>query len=163
MTVSGTSTLHDWVSDVTKVQSDAQVQWNEGRLASIEKLTVRIPAESIVSTKGRIMDNKTYEALKSEEHPNISFQLQTADVQFKDGHYTIQSKGLLTVAGLRKSIRLTTIAQPVAGGGLTFTGAYTLKMTDYDIEPPTALMGSIKTGDEVTIDYSLTLSPQANN
>jgi hypothetical protein len=163
MTISGTSTLHDWVSSVTKINSDVQVQWKDGRLATIDKLIIRIPAESIISTKGRIMDNKTYEALKSEEHPNIRFQLKTADVVYKEGNYTIQSTGLLTIAGQSKTIRLTANAQPIAGGGLTFTGAYTLKMTDYGIEPPTALMGSIKTGDEITIDYSLSLSPQANN
>jgi len=27
-------------------------------------------------------------------------------------------------------------------------------MTDYNIEPPTAMMGALKTGDEVKINYS---------
>lgn len=163
MSVSGTSTLHDWTSEVTKVYGEAEVAWSDGQLASIDKLALRIPAEGIVSTKGRIMDNKTYDALKSEEHPNIRFQLQQANVQFAQGNYDIQATGWLTVAGERKSIRLTAKAQPIAGGALTFTGAYTLKMTDYGMEPPTALMGSIKTGDEVTINYNVTLGPKASD
>lgn len=163
MTIAGTSTLHDWVSSVTKVNSNVQVQWKDGRLATIDQLIIQIPVESIVSTKGRIMDNKTYEALKSEEHPSLRFQLQTADIKYGDGRYTIQATGLLTIAGQRKTISLRANATPIAGGGLTFTGAYTLKMTDYGVVPPTALMGSIKTDDEVTIHYRLTLSPQAND
>ena len=38
---------------------------------------------------------------------------------------------------------------------IVFRGELTLKMSDYEISPPTALMGTIKTGDEVTIRFSI--------
>lgn len=33
-----------------------------------------------------------------------------------------------------------------------------LNMRDYKMEPPTAMMGTIKVGEEVTIDFDLTIT-----
>jgi hypothetical protein len=38
-------------------------------------------------------------------------------------------------------------------GQLAFEGSQTIKMTDYGITPPTALFGTLKTGDEITITF----------
>jgi polyisoprenoid-binding protein YceI len=40
---------------------------------------------------------------------------------------------------------------------MTVSGDYTLKMTDYGIQPPKAMWGTIKTGDEVTIKFEIVL------
>jgi hypothetical protein len=44
-----------------------------------------------------------------------------------------------------------------ADGGVTFTGSKKLKMTDYKIKPPTALMGTLTTGDDIEIVFTITL------
>ena len=36
-----------------------------------------------------------------------------------------------------------------------FTGSIKIVMSDYGIEPPVAMFGTLKTGDEVTIDFEL--------
>ena len=48
---------------------------------------------------------------------------------------------------------------PLADGQYQVSGAYPMKMTDFGIEPPTALLGTMTTGDDVTINFNLTLSP----
>jgi hypothetical protein len=45
----------------------------------------------------------------------------------------------------------------VADGSISFAGSKKLKMTDYKIKPPTALLGSLTTGDEVEIVFQVTL------
>jgi|UPI000591D3CA polyisoprenoid-binding protein YceI len=163
MTVSGTSTLHDWTSDITKINAEAYIDWENGKVGNIRNLSVTIPVGGIVSTKGRIMDGKTWDALKKDKYPNITFKVGTADVKWVDGKYLITANGKLTVAGQTKTVTLKANGKPVANGGLVFSGSYDINMPDYGVEPPTALMGSIKTGEKVTIDYSVNMVPSNGN
>ena len=155
MSVAGTSTLHDWESEITQVNASAALDLDGAQLAGISKLKVTIPAKGIVSTKGRIMDNKTYDALKSAQHPKITFTLTKATLS----NSKVQATGQLTIAGTTKTVSLSADSKAGKAGAITFAGRYSLKMTDYNMAPPTAMMGTIKTGDEVTIKYQLTLAP----
>lgn len=155
ISVAGTSSLHDWESAVTKADANSRLELDGQQLKAINSLKVTIPAKGIVSTKGRIMDGKTYEALKADAHPNITFTLTTA----KLSGLNVSAKGKLALAGVTKDINLKATGQITPAGHITFKGSYSLLMTDYGMSPPTALMGSIKTGDEVTVHYSLTLAP----
>ena len=42
-------------------------------------------------------------------------------------------------------------------GDVEISGSKKLKMTDYNIDPPTALMGTMTTGDEVEIEFRIVL------
>jgi hypothetical protein len=42
-----------------------------------------------------------------------------------------------------------------ADKSFTVTGVKKMKMTDYNVKPPTALLGTIKTGNDITISYNL--------
>jgi hypothetical protein len=41
---------------------------------------------------------------------------------------------------------------------MNFAGAYKLNMTEYEMEPPTAMFGQIVTGEEVEIKFDLTVN-----
>ena len=155
MSVSGTSTLHDWESEATKASATADIGLAGAQLAEINSLNVTVAAKGIVSSKGRIMDNKTYDALKADKYPNITFRLDKATVNGSK----VQATGQLAIAGKTQTVSLSATSKTDGAGNITFSGSKALKMTDYGMEPPTALMGTIKTGDEVTIKYELTLTP----
>lgn len=156
MTIEGTSTLHDWVSAVNQFTADAEIEVSNNKLVAIPSLQVRIPVKGIKSTKGRIMDNKTYDALKADDHPAILFKLNK--MTLKDTNELL-AIGELKVAGQTKSVEFPVKYAIHSSGQIEFTGAYALKMTDYKMDPPTALMGSIKTGDEVTVRFACVLEP----
>ncbi|MCB0564557.1 MAG: YceI family protein [Phaeodactylibacter sp.] len=158
MTVSGTSTLHDWESEATEVVATGNLELAGVQLTGIDKLKVTVPAKRIVSSKGRIMDNKTYDALKADKYPNITFVLNKASVK----ESKVQATGQLTIAGKSQTVSLSATSKVNSAGNITFSGSKAIKMTDYGMEPPTALMGTIKTGDDVTIKYELTLKPNGN-
>jgi hypothetical protein len=44
-------------------------------------------------------------------------------------------------------------------GGLRATGVSTFKMTDFGVKPVTALLGTIRTGDAVTVKFDITGAP----
>lgn len=157
MSIAGTSTLHDWVSSVEQFSAQAEIEMTDNKLVNITALQVRIPVKEIKSTKGRIMDNKTYDALKAEDHPSILFKLTKMTLQ--DGNQ-LKASGQLTIAGKSKLVQFPVEYSVKPGSKLQFSGAYTLKMTDYDMAPPTAVMGTIKTGDEVTVRFTCVLEQE---
>ncbi|MCB9081815.1 MAG: YceI family protein [Lewinellaceae bacterium] len=159
MSVSGTSTLHRWESAVTKVNIKGKISLEDGVLDAINTLEVSIPAKGIISTKGKVMDSKTWEALKADEHPNITFQLTGIESLQRNGSsYNIKAKGNLTIAGAKKPVTLNVTGTVASDGKVTFKGSKTITLMDYNITPPKAVMGTIKVGEEVTINFEVTLA-----
>lgn len=159
MTISGTSTLHDWTSTANDVKVKGNIDMSNGSLTGIDNFTVSIPVKSIKSEKGGTMDNKTHQALKSDKHPTITYQLEKVNsIDKSNNGYKIRTQGKLTMAGSTKMIYMTVEAKKISNGAICFEGSYSLNMTDYGISPPTAMLGTIKTGEEVTINYKLTVS-----
>jgi len=150
MTVSGTSSLHDWESTVEDFSHTATITVEGNTLSKINQLEFTVVVKSIKSGK-RGMDKKTYEALRESDHPTISYILISSIP--KTGN-TVTSKGELTIAGKKRQIDME-VNYEIYPGIIEFRGELTLKMSDYEISPPTALMGTIKTGDEVTIRFSI--------
>lgn len=157
--ISGTSSLHDWTSKTDKLTASGDLTVENGTLVDIPSLKVNIPVTSITSEKGKIMDNKTYKALMSDDHPYITFKLE--DLQSIDTNgteITLTAKGQLTIAGKTKTIQLKAKAKADGKGGFQFSGSKALKMTDFGIDPPTALLGTLKTGDDITVAFKLSLA-----
>ncbi len=157
LTIKGTSNLHDWESQAKEVRANGSFTLDANVLQAINSLTVEIPVKSIKSAKGSIMDNKTYSALGANKHPLITFKLDKATVAKKGDSYDVNANGALTIAGTSNKISLTVQGKTGSDGSLTFSGSKKLKMTDYKIDPPTALLGTMTTGDEVEIVFKITL------
>jgi polyisoprenoid-binding protein YceI len=158
LTVNGTSSLHDWESDVTKVEWRGSFLVESSEVKEVANVTVKIPVTSIKSTKGKIMDNKTYDAFKSEKYPYIIFKMNKSQITGGNGTQTIKTEGALTMAGKTKQVTLTVKVKTLPNGDLQLTGSYPIKMTEYSMEPPTAMMGAIKVGEEVTVNFDLTVT-----
>lgn len=159
MSVAGTSTMHDWKSEVTNVQGTASIVWNGQELKSIDKVAIKIAAKSIKSEKGNMMDKLAWKALKADEFPTITYTLQKVNSITKSGAgYAINATGKLTIAGTSKVVTMNVTGKVLPNGGIQFSGTHKLLMTDYNIEPPTAMLGTMKTGNEVTIAFETTLA-----
>ncbi len=161
MTIKGTSNVHDWESSVEKVTGTAKVTFDDNGALHIEACTVNIPVTSIKSTKGSIMDKKTWKALKSDEYANIKYQLTDFGNLVKSSNgFTTNTTGKLTIAGKTKTVNISVKGRELDNGSIEITGSKALKMTDYGIDPPTALLGAMTTGDDVTIEFRVILSQQ---
>lgn len=162
LVVKGTSNLHDWESNAKEVRANGNFTFTAGTLKSIDALYVEIPVKSIKSAKGSIMDNKTYDALKADKFPNIGFKLGKVNSIVKKGDgYDINASGSLSIAGASNNIDLYVKGKIGSDGTVTFSGSKKLKMTDYNIKPPTALLGTLTTGDEVEIVFQVSLKGPA--
>lgn len=152
MVIKGTSSLHDWESDVSEMKADARMSI-QSQTPQIQNLTLSVPVQSIKSGKSA-MDKNTYEALKEKENPNIQFRLEDASCPNPG---KIRAKGTLSIAGKTQPVTLNASYEVLSNGQLSLKGSHQMKMTDFGVDPPTAVFGTIKTGDEITIDYTLQL------
>lgn len=157
LVIKGTSNLHDWESKANEVRATGSMTADASGLKSIQSLYVEVPVKGIKSPKGSIMDNKTYDALKANSYQNITYKLEKVNgLNPRAGVYDINTTGTLNIAGVARKIDMY-VQGKASGGAITFNGSKKLKMTDYGIKPPTALMGTMTTGDEVEIVFQVTL------
>jgi len=145
MSIAGTSTLHDWESVVEDFKATCTTKDGDIVAASFEA-----EVESIKSGT-RAMDQNTYKAMKSDQFPTISFT--STSVKSEENHLDVSGK--LTIAGKTKTIQMKLNREKWSEESLTVIGSYTLKMSEYGIDPPRAMLGTIRTGDEVTISFNI--------
>ncbi len=155
--LNGTSNIHDWEMVATVATSDAAFVVNSnGQVTALTALNFVLPVAGLKSGHGQ-MDKNTYKALNSTKNPNISFSLTSATVTATGGNnYQINAVGKLSIAGTVKHTDLQATGKyNPADKSFTVTGVKKMKMTDYKVDPPKALMGTIKTGDAISIGYTL--------
>ena len=68
VSVDGTSSLHDWSSEVTKVDWSGKITADATSVKAISDVTMTIAVLNIKSEKGGTMDDKTYEAFDAEKN-----------------------------------------------------------------------------------------------
>jgi polyisoprenoid-binding protein YceI len=156
VTIHGTSNLHDWDEKVENVTTKAIITRNANKSISISALNVTIQVKSIKSTEGSIMDKNTYKALKEPDFPQIKYVLlePVNSISTTSGVYTFKAKGNITIAGVTKPV-IIAVKIHADGQKLIFEGTEDIKMTDYNVKPPVALLGTLKTGNNITINYNI--------
>jgi polyisoprenoid-binding protein YceI len=152
ITVSGTSSLHDW--DITSNDFTGKIKLQDAINGRLESLFVNINSKTLKSGK-KAMDKKTFQALRTDEFTNITFNLDNVKSQKKidDSTFEFKATGKMSISGVTKLVTIDFLLA-LNGDEVNITGSYTLKMTDFNVEPPTALLGTIKTGDQITIKFN---------
>jgi hypothetical protein len=158
LVIEGTSNIHDWDMSSDKGSCTATfVLNNSGIPTGLDALNFTVPAESLKS-EHKAMDKNTYKALSTDKYAVISFTAVSATIRPTGGSgYQLSAKGKLTISGVTKDVQLTATGIMNPDRSITYSGAYQLKMTDFKVDPPTIMFGSIKTGDNITVKFNLVL------
>ncbi len=153
MEIEGTSNVHDWTEVVETIQGKVDASFEGNTLVKISKLNVTIPVKSIKSGKST-MDKNTYNAMNESKYPNIQFNLKSASISGDK----VLCTGTLTIAGKSKDITVAcTYTVEPAKKRFTITGSHSMKMTTFGIEPPVAMLGAMRTGDDIKINFSFVI------
>ena len=156
ISISGTSTMHDWTMTSDKAAYNAVFETNaNGEPLQLSSLGVSVPAESLKSGKNG-MDKNAYSALKTDKNKQITFQLAAGKIDGK----TIRCQGSLTIAGTTKQIEVEATYTILADGSIQCKGSKKLSMKDYNIEPPSFMFGSVTTGNDITVSFDVVLTLQ---
>lgn len=154
MKVSGTSTVHDWEMDVNSFNSSVSIKEDNNKL-TITTLFFLAKANSIKGDKS-LMNKKTKEALKADRHSRITFRFtDIAKLNTSSGNFTGTIEGNLTIAGVTRKVNVD-FSGKRSGNKLYVNDTHIVNMSDFDIDPPTAMLGSIKTDEKVKISFDLT-------
>lgn len=163
--IEGGSNLHGWSCTATAI--DAAVDVDQASLKSttmsprlLQKVQVKVPVRNLKCGHGG-MDNNLYKALKADDVPEISYIMASFDlVPATSDSFTVKAVGALKIAGTEKSVTMDILATRRPDGGLSATGSLPLLMTDFGVKPPTAMLGTLRTSNEVTVKFSLLVGPQ---
>jgi len=157
MKLSGTSTLHNWTMNASAFGGEAQfeVKQDSRQLSAIKSLTFSLAVQDLKSGESGL-DKNAYKALKTSTYKDIVFKLLSATVTpGKDNKYLVKAQGNLTIAGVTKEVTINATAVVNENGTITCTGSHQLNMTDYGVKPPTFMLGAMKTGDAITLDFTM--------
>ena len=162
--IEGTSTVHDWTVEsgiiAGYIEFDSAAPFDPSKDSNDFKVTpkveVSIPVSSLKSGKS-LMDDVMHDAMKIKDFKKIEYTLKEMKPKEHKAGEPLQfdTKGDLTVAGVKKEIDMLVTMAPIEGSKLKSTGSTDLKMTDFGIKPPAPSLGLglIKTADEVKITF----------
>jgi polyisoprenoid-binding protein YceI len=151
ITVAGTSTLHEWTMTTHEPLTQVAFEMANGTIASVKNLNVTITCQTLKSAHAA-MDKNAYSSLKVDKFKTIVFKLTSATVQ----NNAIQCTGTLTIAGVTKTISFASNFE-VKPESIHVTGNVPIKMSDYQVEAPSFMFGTVKTGNEITVSFNLQL------
>ena len=155
VTINGTSNIHAWEEKVGIVNGEGSLIKNADGSYDLMSLSIKMNVHSIKSPKSTVMNNNTYKALKADAFPEIHYVLFSPIRAITSGTDEKMMKilGHLTIAGVTNPVNMQVKVSMQPSGKLIFEGSQQINMTDYNIVPPTALFGTIKTGNTITIHY----------
>jgi len=156
MKLSGTSTLHNWAMEAKTFSGNADFTFKSpGQLSALTSLNFELAVADLKSGESGL-DKNAYKALNANEYKDITYKLLSATITPKnDAKYLIKAHGNLTIAGVTKEVVMDVYCSVGKDGTITCTGSEKLNMTDYSVKPPKFMLGAMKTGDAITLDFTL--------
>ncbi len=164
LTIKGTSSLHDWTMEAHDPACTSFFETENSVLKKVNQVAFSCRVEKILSGESSIMDSKAKEALKVKSFPVITFKFASLnDIKSLAGnHFEGKITGTLSMAGKAKSVTIP-FSGNMVGNKVLIKGNVPIKMSDFGITPPTAMLGALKTGDNLVLDYSFEFNPSANS
>lgn len=160
LSISGTSTLHDWDMSSSTATCNATFVLNAAaQITGVNAINFSMPVADLKS-KHTAMDNNAYKALNKDKNPNITFVLTPGTVSIANaggGNYTLKCRGKLSIAGSTVDTDLTANCKVNADKTITVTGSKNISMKDYGVKPPSFMMGAVKTGNDIVLKFNLTM------
>jgi len=179
--IEGTSNIHDWqvessiIGGFLEVGPDFPVEpgptLQPGPVQAQAEAFIPVRSLKSVEKDGRPysdkMDQIMYESLREQQNPKIRYRLidmsLTGATNYNDVlQYEFESHGELVVAGITNETTMPVFVLPLGNGKLRISGGISLKMTSFQIDPPTPriALGLIKTGDDVSVLFDWVIAPR---
>lgn len=153
LTIKGTSSLHDWEMIASDISCNTSLTLQAEKVISFNTVNFVCASKSLKSDHS-LMDSKALEAIQSKKHSKITFTLEASDITNSTAEtFSAKLKGVLTLAGISKEILLPISGEMKGSAHFHVQGEVALKMTDFNIIPPTAMFGTITTGDDISLIY----------
>lgn len=165
--IEGSSTVNEFTCLTYKIDGIGVLDTNINAAPIVgAPLPVALKANfSVVVTTmdcgNKMMNSDMYNALKSDEHKYISYELkkvQLTENGNENGSYEAITLGTLSVAGKQIDIKMKVKLTQLAGNKYKVEGSKDILMSAFGVTPPTAMMGLIKAHDKLTFHIDIVVS-----
>lgn len=162
MTIYGSANVTDWEAKAKTIDGEIRISntdlsdWSEADASWFESVKIAIKVEDI-DADSRRMNNNMHGYLKKDRYPEITYRLVEAKelAMLDNPGVKLTVRGVINAAGTDKEIIHDVEIRKNESGGLVVSGSQDLLMTDFGIDPPTAVLGSIRSRDEMTISFEI--------
>jgi polyisoprenoid-binding protein YceI len=161
--INGTSNVHKWDCFTTRftavIEAAASPPSEVGK--ALGALDVTVPVRDIDCGHGGMTSNLR-KAMHADQHPDVRFRMSSYEATAVRGGaaYDATIAGMLTINGVEKPVTVKATVVPDGKGGGRAEGSVDIRTTDYGVKPVRALMGSIRTGDRVTVVLTVVATPR---
>jgi len=155
--ITGTSNLHDWEETVGQFDVALGMKFEKNEILGIDHVHFNGKSGSI-SSDNSIMTKKTMDALRTDKYPEIVFTMVSIDkLVSANGKFSGVLTGDLDLAGVKKRISIA-FSGHYENHRIKINAVKDINLNDFKIKPPTALMGTLKTGENIVISFQLQFS-----
>ncbi len=155
ITITGTSNVHDWEMKAAGMTVSMVLDSEGENVKNISEVEFSMPAKNL-SSHNSIMDKKTWEAIQADKYKTIKFSLSGVNGLTVDRDQIKGiAQGTLSIAGKSNTVTIPFSGSIKGGTNISIEGSKEIKLQDFDVEPPTAMMGTLKTGETVNIIFNL--------
>jgi hypothetical protein len=162
MTIYGSANVTDWEAKAKTITGEIKLRdpdlsdWSGADASLFESVRIAIKVDDI-DADSRRMNNNMHGYLKKDRHPEITYRLVEAKelAVLDNPGVKLTVRGVINAAGTDKEIVHDVEVRKNDSGGLVVSGSQDLKMTDFGIDPPTAMLGSVRSRDEMTITFEI--------
>lgn len=157
----GSSNVVDFTCDCTTELQGGQLEISEANQKyTFQNSILQLPVKSL-DCGNRVMNRDMYDALDAEQYSSITVRLLSvhdlAPNAFTvcDEWYELTAKIELTIAGECRSVLMDIQAANLGYQLYHFRGRKAIYLTDFNIDPPRALLGTIRVDNCITINMDL--------
>ena len=159
----GTSTVRNWSCTAGAIDAAIEAE-GEGPVGAVlqarkavEEVALTFPVDRL-DCGNATMNGHMRKALHADTHRTIVFRL--TGYELTAGTPVAGTlHGTLALNGVTKPITVRAQFSPAPGGALRVAGSYPLTMTDWQVTPPTLMLGTLKVGPVVTVQFDMQLQP----
>jgi polyisoprenoid-binding protein YceI len=158
--VEGTSSTRGYRCEAPSVTGAAQAP--SVRLSELAAGTHRGEVTIAVANldcRNGTMNGHMRRALKADEHASIRFRATSVQVTpAAEGPAAVRMRGQLSIAGQERAVTVDGTGVEEAGG-LRVSGSTRLDMTEYGVQPPRLMAGTMRVHAPVTVGFDIHLKP----
>jgi hypothetical protein len=167
VSIEGTSSMHAFHCKTNKIM--AYVDVDPGYTKDLTKIArpiasvkVNIVVRTLTCGNGQ-MDKNMYSTLDADKNPIIKYTMSGYDIldgSAKPSAFVAKTTGTLVISGQEKVISMKINAERLSDGKATAQGEENVLMTDFGIQPPSFMFGTLKVGNEIKVKFNLKAGPE---
>ena len=118
---------------------------------------IKIPVRNFEASNKRML-NDFYDMVKASEYPYIDITIEPRNsADFEETSGLTRFRTIVTIAGKSNEYIVPSHISGCTKSGYMLQGDLEVKLTDFDIEPPTKVFGAVKVNDDVFINFAFQL------